>query len=153
MKKWILTFIVASALSFLFNESVAQSNQPDLYKTIFKLDSALFNAFNTCDIHTFQSMFSTDLEFYHDTGGLTDYNHTVNAIRTNCERKLGLVRTLIPGSLEVYPINGYGVIQIGSHQFCHPENGKQDCGTFKFVHIWKYADGQWKITRVVSYDH
>lgn len=153
MKKWIPTFIIAFTLSFLFNESGAQSDQLDLYKTIFKLDSTLFSAFNNCDIQTFQSMFSTDLEFYHDTGGLTDFNHTVNAIRTNCERKLGLVRTLVPGSLEVYQIKDYGAIQIGSHQFCHPENGKQDCGIFKFMHIWKYANGEWKITRVISYDH
>ncbi len=144
-------FVVLSVL--VWTKSTAQQDPTNLYETIIKLDSTLFHAFNTCDIETFQSMFSTDLEFYHDTGGLTDYNHTVNAIRTNCERKLGLIRTLVQGSLEVYPIKNYGAIQIGSHQFCHPENGKQDCGTFKFVHIWKYADGQWKITRVVSYDH
>jgi hypothetical protein len=152
MKKAIFTlFVVFSIL--VWTKSTAQQDPTNLSETIFKLDSTLFHAFNTCDIQTFQSMFSTDLEFYHDTGGLTDYQHTVNAIRTNCERKLGLVRTLVPGSLEVHPINGYGAIQIGSHQFCHPENGKQDCGTFKFVHIWKYADSQWKINRVVSYDH
>jgi hypothetical protein len=152
MKKTMLTlFVVFNVL--VWTKSTAQQDATNLSETIFKLDSTLFHAFNTCDIQTFQSMFSTDLEFYHDTGGLTDYQHTVNAIHTNCERKLGLVRTLVPGSLEVYPINDYGAIQIGSHQFCHPENGKQDCGTFKFVHIWKYADGQWKITRVVSYDH
>jgi hypothetical protein len=152
MKKAMFTlFVVLSVL--VWTKSTAQQDPTNLYETIIKLDSTLFHAFNTCDIETFQSMFSTDLEFYHDTGGLTDYNHTVNAIRTNCERKLGLIRTLVQGSLEVYPIKNYGAIQIGSHQFCHPENGKQDCGTFKFVHIWKYADGQWKITRVVSYDH
>jgi hypothetical protein len=152
MKKAMFTlFVVLSVL--VWTKSTAQQDPTNLYETIIKLDGTLFHAFNTCDIETLQSMFSTDLEFYHDTGGLTDYNHTVNAIRTNCERKLGLIRTLVQGSLEVYPIKNYGAIQIGSHQFCHPENGKQDCGTFKFVHIWKYADGQWKITRVVSYDH
>ncbi|MNC99919.1 hypothetical protein D3C83_183680 [compost metagenome] len=53
----------------------------------------------------------------------------------------------------MYPIPGYGAMEVGVHRFCHVENGKEDCGNFKFVHIWQKKDGQWKITRVVSYDH
>jgi len=98
-------------------------------------------------------MFAPDLEFYHDKGGLTGYDHTINAIKQNCDRKLGLVRTLVPGSMEVYPIGNYGAVQIASHRFCHMENGKEDCGTFKFVHVWRNDNGNWKISRVVSYDH
>jgi hypothetical protein len=125
----------------------------ELYRKIESLDSILFTAFNTCDLKTFSSMLTDDLEFYHDKGGLTDYAHSVNVTTENCERKLGLVRTLVPGSMEVYPVGDYGAVQIASHRFCHMENGKEDCGTFKFVHIWKNDYGNWKISRVVSYDH
>ncbi len=44
-------------------------------------------------------------------------------------------------------------MEIGAHQFCHEENGKMDCGTFQFLMIWQKKDGEWKITRVASYDH
>jgi len=125
----------------------------DLYKIVHAQDSVLFAAFNTCDIETFKSMFTADLEFYHDMGGLTDYAFTVKAIQNICDRKLGLIRTLVPGSVEVYPIKDYGAVQIARHRFCHMENGKEDCGTFKFVHIWKFENNRWKISRVVSFDH
>jgi hypothetical protein len=64
-----------------------------------------------------------------------------------------LTRHLVKGSLEVYPIKNYGAIETGSHTFCHSENGKSDCGTFKFVHIWELQNGRWKITRIITYDH
>ncbi len=37
--------------------------------------------------------------------------------------------------------------------FCHVENGKNECGTFRFVHIWQKKDGEWKISRAISYSH
>jgi hypothetical protein len=33
---------------------------------------------------------------------------------------------LVPGSLEVYPIPGYGAMQIGAHTFCHIEDGSNN---------------------------
>lgn len=141
-----------------FSLTKAQSNQDSLadaglYKEIAHLDSILFNAFNTRDIDQFKTLFTEDLEFYHDKGGLTNYEHTINFLKTTAETNNQLKRELVKGSLEVYPIPGYGAMEIGSHTFCHLENGKQDCGTFKFVHVWQKKDGQWKISRVVSYGH
>lgn len=146
-----LLFVVL--LSYAHSQTANAQVSDELYRKIESLDSAVFHAFNTCDIETFKSMFTHDLEFYHDKGGLTDYAHSINVTTENCERKLGLKRTLIPGSMEVYPIGNYGALQIASHRFCHMENGKEDYGTFKFVHIWRNDNGNWKISRVVSYDH
>jgi hypothetical protein len=56
-------------------------------------------------------------------------------------------------TLEVHPIKGYGAIEIGSHRFSHGENGKDVSGTFKFMMVWKEENGNWRISRVVSYDH
>jgi hypothetical protein len=125
----------------------------DLYKEIARMDSILFSAFNTRNIEQFKTLFTEDLEFYHDTGGLTNYEHTINFMRTIASSNSDLKRSLIKESLEVYPIPGYGAIETGAHTFCHWENGKQDCGTFKFVHIWQKKNGEWKISRVVSYAH
>jgi len=125
----------------------------ELYKEIEHMDSVLFNAFNDRDTVQFKKMFTPDLEFYHDQGGLTGYDQTIGFMRSTANSNNGLRRELVKGSLEVYPIPGYGAMEIGSHRFCHMENGKQDCGVFKFVHIWQKKNGEWRITRVVSYGH
>jgi hypothetical protein len=117
------------------------------------MDSVVFNAFNTRDVEKLKTLFTRDLEFYHDKGGLTDYDYTMNFMKSVAVPGNDLRRELVKGSLEVYPIPGYGAMEIGAHTFCHTENGKQDCGTFKFVHIWQKKDGEWKIARVVSYGH
>ena len=127
--------------------------EESLVSEIKAMDKALFDAFNRCDIDAMAKIFSPDLEFYHDTGGLQDYQQTMAATRANCERNLGLTRTLIADSMEVFPIKDYGAIQQARHQFCHWENGKHDCGTFRFVHIWQKQNNRWQLTRVVSYDH
>ena len=64
-----------------------------------------------------------------------------------------MTRELVGNTLEVYPVKDYGAIEIGAHRFCHVENGKNECGTFRFVHIWQKKDGEWKISRAISYSH
>jgi len=59
----------------------------------------------------------------------------------------------VPGSLEVYPIKNYGAIEVGSHRFCHDENGRTECGTFKFLHVWRKTGTTWRLSRIVSYAH
>lgn len=157
-KSFNLILFLLAAMFVAGLRTNAQSNQhtpsnQELYQEIAKQDSLLFNAFNTRDIELFEKMFTKDLEFYHDKGGLTGYDHTINFMKTTAQNNNQLKRELVKGSLEVYPIPGYGAMEIGMHRFCHLENGKQDCGTFKFVHIWQKKDNQWKITRVISYDH
>jgi len=125
----------------------------DLQAEIAQVDAEFFAAFNACDVDTMGRMLARDLEFYHDTAGLGGYDKTMESTRNNCNDELGLTRTLVEGSLEVYPIKDYGAIQKGKHTFCHMENGKNDCGTFEFVHVWKRTDAGWMITRVLSYGH
>jgi hypothetical protein len=131
-------------------DSVANEN---LYKEIAHMDSSVFNAFNNRNIDQFKNLFTEDLEFYHDKGGLTNYQHTIGFMETTAKQNNQLRRELVKGTLEVYPIPGYGAMEIGIHTFCHLENDKQDCGTFKFVHVWKKINGEWKISRVISYGH
>ena len=140
----------------LFTAAIANaqlSNNQELYKEIAHMDSVLFTAFNNKDIATIKNVFSTDLEFYHDKAGLTNYDQNIKALLGNAAKNNGLRRTLVAGSMNVYAIPGYGALQTGEHIFCHEENGKTECGTFKFDHIWKKTNGEWKLTRVISYDH
>lgn len=141
-------------LDYLVNSKFA--SRPDnnsLYTEIAHMDSVLFNAFNAHDQETIKNTFDPSLEFYHDRGGLTNYVQNIAATKNLFASNNGLNRKLVEGSMEVYPIKDYGAIQVGEHTFCHKENGRDDCGTFKFLHIWQKKDGVWKITRVASYDH
>lgn len=158
-RAYLLRIILPIVISIVtIHLAKAQSRQEpgqdaELYKEIAHMDSVLFNAFNSRDVETFKTLFTADLEFFHDNSGLTNYDHTINFMNEVAKNNNQLRRELVKGSLEVYPIPGYGAMEIGSHSFCHMENGKQDCGTFKFVHIWQKKNGEWKISRVVSYGH
>jgi len=151
--RFILIFSFLIGIKSLAFAQSGQEAHTDLYKEIFHMDSVLFNSFNSRDIDQFKKLFTLDLEFYHDKGGLTNYEYSISSLKTTAALNNQLKRELVKGSLEVYPIPGYGAMEIGAHTFCHVENGKQDCGTFKFVHIWKKDNNEWKIARVVSYDH
>jgi len=31
--------------------------------------------------------------------------------------------------------------------------GQEEAGIAKFVHLWRHSDGQWRLARVLSFDH
>jgi len=147
----ILTLaILLMVLSVL--TAAAQTPQPaDLFATIQALDAKLFDAYNRCDLDTFGSMLADDLEFYHDQTGLSvGRQKTIDAVRQNICGKVH--RELVPGTLEVYPLKGFGAVEIGVHRFTHPGDPGPG-GEAQFIHIWQFNDGAWKITRVISFDH
>jgi len=127
----------------------------ELFTEIYKQDSLMFVAFNEHNTEKLMSYFSEDVEFYHDKGGLSDYAGTANGFKNLFlnNKETGLRRDLIAGSMEVYPINSFGAVATSLHRFCHQENGKQDCGTFKNIMMYKKTAAGWKVTRVISYDH
>lgn len=157
MKRIIVLFI---CLSFCFcsfaqnnNEKKITDKESVLYKKISQLDSALFSAYNEKNLNLMKTYFTNDLEWYQDNGGLINFEKVFNNFQSIFNREYTLTRSLIKESLEVHPIEGYGAIELGSHQFKHIENGKLEVGTFRFLMIWKNDKGNWKISRVISYDH
>jgi Domain of unknown function (DUF4440) len=134
--------------------TLAPSENPDqLFQTIQGLDKELFDAVDRCDMKTFGSLLAEDIEFYHDKDGLAVGRQTiVESVKNNLCGKVK--RVLAPGTLEVYPIHGYGAVEIGTHRFLHPwAQDHGEVGEAKFIHLWRYQDGAWQITRVISYDH
>lgn len=125
----------------------------ELYRTIEKMDSILFAAYNAQNLAVLKNMFTKDLEWYQDNGGLLNYTTVIKNFGDIFKRPYRLTRTLVPGTLGVNPIKNYGAIETGSHEFRHIENGKEEVGVFKFLMLWRQEKGQWKISRVVSYDH
>jgi hypothetical protein len=152
MKKIILFSLLLLA-SFYIKAQTQKNVDKELFNTIYKQDSAWFAGFNKKDLKEFSGYIDTTLEFYHDRTGLTDYNHNINAFSSIMKNAPDLTRTLLKETMEVYPIPNYGAVQIAQHRFCHMENGKFDCGVFKFIHVWKKTETGWKVTRIISVDH
>ncbi|WP_161964441.1 nuclear transport factor 2 family protein [Mucilaginibacter endophyticus] len=126
-----------------------------LFNTIAHMDSVMFNAFNNRNLDVMKTLFTPDVEFYNDGKGVTGYDATMAGFKGIFENKQAadLRRDLLKETLEVYPMPGFGAIEMGTHKFTHTENGKQIVGVMKFVHVWQYQDGQWKVKRVVSVGH
>lgn len=128
----------------------------ELHDRIAALDAALFAAYNKCDIDKVGTFFAEDLEFYHEKGGLTlTRDASLALMRKNlCGADSNRVRReLVEGSMEVRPINNYGAVQTGEHRFYLTQKGQTEKldGIGKFVMLWREKDGEWKITRVISY--
>ena len=84
---------------------------------------------------------------------MRNYDQTIEAFAGLFKEEYTLTRTPILQSIEVYPIKNYGAIETGQHTFCHTENNKLECATFKFLHIWEQKDGQWKLSKIITYGH
>ena len=82
LKLTIIYFLAITLLIAAFSTSNNNINNQlnnyspvsiSLYDTIFHMDSVLFDAFNTRNLDKLKKFFSEDLEFYHDLGGVTNY--------------------------------------------------------------------------------
>lgn len=149
-------FLPIAALVVFSSLAKAQAQQglpptDDLYKTVAGLDTELFNAYNACDLDKLGSLVAEDLEFYHDQTGLSVGRQPfVAAIKNNICGKVH--RELVAGTLEVYPLKGFGAVEVGVHRFTHPNDPTQ-LGEAKFVTVWQQKDGVWTVTRALSFDH
>ena len=126
-----------------------------LQATIARLDAEVFGAFNACAdparLQQHATFFARDVEFYHDNGGVTWNRRTMLA---NTKRNVcgNFRRELIPGTLEVFPIKGFGALAKGSHRSCQLDTGQCD-GRAEFDIVWQQTREGWRISRVLSYGH
>jgi ketosteroid isomerase-like protein len=148
-------FILLSLPFILFvftGFSTSAPNDPTpktLYDSIAMMDAMWEDAYNNCKLDVMEEVISEDLEFYHDQGGLMTSKKKLNeALKANICGKV--TRSLKPGSLEVYAINGYGAVEMGLHAFHNSKEPAAPPHYAKFVHIWKRENGKWRITRVIS---
>ena len=134
---------------------VDSSRVGPLYDELARVDSALFDAaFVRCDTARVFALMSDDVEFYHDVTGLhrgAEVRADFVRLAANCPRAQGVRREVVPGSLHVYPIAGFGAVQTGVHRFVEKVVGAT---TARFVHVWRRGDdGSWQATRILSLDH
>lgn len=141
-------------LLFAISSCNAQVNEKsDLFNTLKAKDSLLFETgFNACNLKVMENMITDDIEFYHDKDGITkSKTKFINSIKKHlCSTSKNIInRVLDKTSLEVFPLYQddklYGAIQNGTHNF------KQTKANFS--HIWLIINGEWKLSRVMSYNH
>jgi ketosteroid isomerase-like protein len=145
--------IVAAAFRLDAQTPAAPHVDQSLQVEIVRVDSLLFAAFNAGNLTRLKTFFAPDLEFYQDNEGLENYAQTMKDFQEMLHQPSRIRRELVLGSLEVYPIKNYGAIEVGSHRFCHEEGGRIECGTFKFLHVWRKTGKTWRLSRIVSYAH
>ena len=132
-----------------------EAETQDLASVIAAQDAAVFDAFNRCadpaQLALHAGHFDPAVEFYHDTGGVTWTREEMLA-NTRKHACGNYTRQLVPGSLQVHPVKDFGAISQGVHRFCQAASGKCE-GLADFTIVWRLDDGQWRITRVLSYGH
>ncbi len=139
----------------------AQTAEQKLTATILHKDSLFWNAYNNCDYNNYGQFFTDDLEFYHDKGGITNgLAALIDVSKKNlCSNPdFRIRREAIPATLKVFPMQRsdtiYGAIFSGDHLFYITEKGKERLsGKARFTHLWLLQNGEWKMTRILSYDH
>ena len=150
-----VTALAASAVPASRDRPITKQAADPLFETISALDTAVFDAFNKCSspeqLQKHASYFAADVEFYHDTGGVTWSRQEMIA---NTEKHAcgNFRRELVPDTLKVFPIKDFGAIAQGSHRFCQFASGKCE-GIADFAIVWRNQNGEWQITRVLSYGH
>ena len=115
-------------------------------------DSVFFDAlFARCDAERANSFLTTDVEFYDDRTGLSagdDLRADFRRLAENCPADNGVRRILLPESVEVYPIKGFGAVQSGVHHFV--EHGASTSTVAKFTHVWQRIGDEWRLARIIS---
>ena len=108
------------------------------------------------------SMFTEDIEFYHDKGGPT---LGLSTFAQSIEKGLcgdpnfRLRRDALPGTVKVFPMHNqgvlYGAVLSGEHVLCIIKNSGTPVldGQALFTHLWRKTDQGWKMSRVLSCHH
>ncbi|NNT70708.1 nuclear transport factor 2 family protein [Flavobacterium sp. IMCC34852] len=163
MKKIILLLTLIACSIVVISCGISKSNDyqltknytpdnPELFKAIAEQDSIFFDAYNHCDtkFETYANFYAEDIEFYHDHGGLSNSKKDIlEGTKKNICGKV--TRTLVQGSIEVYPIKDYGAIEIGLHSFSNNTNPPDEPKKIsRFTIFWKKINDQWKIAKVIS---
>lgn len=158
MKSLSVVIILACSFSIL----QAQNETADITRLITEKDSLFWSSYNSCDMDLMKQFIASDVEFYHDKGGVTNGSENlINSIKKNlCSNDaFRLRREAVKGTVNVFPLKNnntiYGAIISGEHLFYVLEKGKPEFldGRAKFSQLWILKNGEWTMTRIFSYDH
>jgi len=168
-----LVFAVAALIAAVAQAGPAVKGAPEYHlrpgaaptaemtAAIIKADADLFAAvFDRCDTDAVAATLAPDFRFVHDKDGESTRADFVKNLKGHCDRvKTGedfpARRDLVPSSLEVWPIDKYGALEIGVHRFYARLKDKPETltETGNFMILWKQVDGKWLMAESISYGH
>jgi hypothetical protein len=151
----LLTASILRVAAATDHSTPSTREQGTLFVTVSSLDAGLFNTFNRCaspdQLQKHASYLAPNVEFYHDKAGVTwsRRDYITNTKNNVCGK---FRRELVTGTLQVFPVRGYGAIEQGEHRFCWITTGR--CfGIGNFFILWHHIYGKWVVTRMFSYGH
>ena len=165
MARFVTIILVASAVAAPASAQTAPSvpTGAELTRSLGEVDADFFALFFLgCDPTRLATMVTADLEFYHDKTGVvaTSGAAFVADYAKNCEARKApdawrSRRELLPETLRVDPVPGYGAIEYGEHRFYERKGAGPErlAGFAVFTMLWKLEAGAWKLARVMSYGH
>lgn len=126
-----------------------------LQEEIETADQKLFSAYNACDIKTFDRLLASNLQFFHDTTGLTDHQWNVEALSKRCKEATKYRRVLEQGTVRVFPVPGFGAIEFGRHQFYATDGTAPSTlvASPEFTNVWKKTNDGWRLAMALSVGH
>lgn len=142
-----MLFLSRQASAYVKHENVKNNL---LHAEIIEMDTLLFDvAFNQSDAAAFRRIISEDVEFYDDRYGLNVSNdNKIKSLIGKQTRSQKVTRKL--NSCTIDKLGDFGAVQLGEHTF-YSNDIPQVKG--KFIHIWERKNKDWKLKRVVSYEH
>src|SRR5438445_5705594 len=81
--KYFTVLAFAVAVTAIAQSPLAFPESPQLFETVAQLDARMFGAFNAHDVDLLMSMFTDDMEFYHDKGRTDQSRADARRIREN----------------------------------------------------------------------
>ena len=159
-------FLIAAAAAAQAPQAVTVPDRAALTEQIAAREADFFALFFTgpCDAARFRTFLADDVEMYHDRAGfnIRSADDFVRIYSEDCARRQNprewrSRRDLVPGSMHVDPVPGWGAMQTGEHLFYEREGvdgTERLAGRARFAHVWVLGqDGQWRVSRVLSFAH
>lgn len=169
MKILVFLSLILSSISCNQNEEnrktksqpVTRETPTELYQAIAHVDSLMISvAQRDCDLAAYESFLSDDFEYFHDKAGFTPSKEAeMKDMGIFCgeeqRRRQPLRRQRTEGTLKVFPMDNYGALEFCDHVFyLQINNGTEKLvGSGKMTALWKLENDEWKVTRIISYDH
>ena len=122
--KYLTILAFAVAVTAIAQSPRAISESPQLFETVAQLDAKMFGAFNAHDVDLLMSMFTDDMEFYHDKSGLTNREQTREGFAKMFGNSPDIRRELVPGSLQVIPSKISARLRLGRTVFAIKKTAK-----------------------------
>ncbi len=154
--------LIIACLLVAYPGLAQQDVTEDVYEIIRVQDSLLFDlGFGQCDTDLLEELVSDDFEYYHDQSGVLQSKSTfIEDFQEGiCKLDYQPRRELVEVSMRLFPLYDdgvlYGVLQNGEHRFWADRADRPSTLTSsaQFSHLWLLEEVDWKLSRVLSYDH